>query len=109
LALHRLKGGWRTSSGNLLHHRNLQTERRRTLRLHKLRHAEDRRRMAQQPHRRTHAMGLEPHRSAESRMTICGSDTTLTPIAPFMFYNHIGKALVPSRFVLELMLTRYPA
>jgi len=23
-------------------------------------------------------MGLEPHRSAESRMTICGSHTTLT-------------------------------
>jgi hypothetical protein len=46
LALRRFKGGWRTSSGNLLHHRNLQTERRRTLRLHKQRHAEDRRRMA---------------------------------------------------------------
>ena len=41
-----------------------------TLRLHKLRHAEDRRRMAQQPHRRTNAMGLAPRRSAESRMTI---------------------------------------
>ena len=27
-------------------------------------------------------MGLEPHRSAESRMTICGSHTTLTaPLA----------------------------
>jgi hypothetical protein len=37
--------------------------------------------MAQQPHRRTHAMGLAPHRSAESRMTICGLQTTLTRYA----------------------------
>jgi hypothetical protein len=33
--------------------------------------------MAQQPHRRTHALGLEPHRSAESGMTTCGLQTTL--------------------------------
>src|SRR5271157_3349227 len=51
LALRRLKGGMRRSSGNLLHHRNLQTEWRRTLRLHYRRHAEDRRRMAKQPYR----------------------------------------------------------
>ena len=36
--------------------------------------------MAQQPHRRTYAMGLEPRRSAESGMTTRGLQTTLTHV-----------------------------
>ena len=77
LALRRLQRRGANISGDLLHHRNLQTERRRTLRLHKRRHAN-----CAKGWPNSHIDELmpwaEPHRSAESGMTTRHLQTTLT-------------------------------
>jgi transposase len=47
-------------------------------------------------------MGLEPRRSAESRMTICGLQTTLTRKQPFSFNRRLYKV----RWLLENAFNR---